>query len=85
MGSIAKALQETPTAKYRTGYPCALHVRLAGADDEDRAQVARIIDGRESWSSRAASRILTDALGVTISDQMVQRHRQGVCRTCTDG
>ena len=85
MGSIATTLQTVTAERHRTGYACSLFVRLAGADDDDRDQVSRILHGESEWSSRIASRILSDALGISISDQMVRRHRNGVCRTCSDG
>ena len=85
MGSIAATLQAVTAERNRTGYACSLFVRLAGADDDDREQVARILNGDSEWSSRIASRILSDALGISISDQMVRRHRNGICRTCGDG
>ena len=85
MGSIATQLQAVTAERHRTGFACSIFVRLAGADDADREQVTRILDGDTEWSSRVASRILSDALGIPVSDQMVRRHRNGVCRTCGDG
>ena len=84
MGKIAAQLHAAPPHRKRPGFSCALSAALAPLDDEDRDAVWKVmLDPFRSDQNRAA--LLSEVLGIHITNQTAARHRTGACRTCADG